>query len=145
MFLLRWPGKNGYQYATLLSTLEQLPPVQTWSAYDGRGAAEVEIKADKQGLRLPKRRKHSFAAQEALILLTDLAHNLLSWGHHGVLEQTLFADFGAYRMVDELFSIPGIVEFKEGKLPKVALRKSHPYADPTRQIVQDLLDFFATP
>ena len=145
VFLLRWPGKQGYHYATLLSTLEQRPPVQTWNAYDGRGAAEVEIKADKQGLRLPRRRKRSFAAQEALILLTDLAHNLLSWLHHGVLEQTAFADFGAYRIVDELFAIPGTVELKEGKLQKVALLKTHPYADPMRQIVHDLLDFFCNP
>jgi hypothetical protein len=145
VFVLRWPGKNGFLYGTLLSTLAQLQPVPTWQAYDGRGAAEVEIKADKQGLRLPKRRKRSFAAQEALILLTDLAHNLLSWVRHGVLEQTPFADFGTSRIVDELFCIPGTVEFKEGRLWKVALLKTHPYADSGRLIVQNLLDFFAIP
>ena len=36
----------------------------------------------------------SFPAQKALILLTDLAHNLLADFHHTVLAETPFADFG---------------------------------------------------
>jgi hypothetical protein len=142
VFVLRWPGKQRMHYGTLLSSLIQLSPDSTWALYDGRGAAEIEIKADKQGLRLPKRRKKSFAAQEGLILLTDLAHNILSWVHHWVLEKTSFADFGTERIVDELLCIPGQVEFMEGKLHKVALLKSHPYADEMRLILQNLLHFF---
>jgi hypothetical protein len=145
VFVLRWPGKKTLQYATLLSSLCELQPEATWHLYDGRGAAEVEIKADKQGLRLPKRRKHSFAAQEALILLTDIAHNILSWVHHWTLEDTAFADFGTARMVDELLCIPGSMEYMGGALYKVALLKTHPYADLMRPILQKWLDFFATP
>jgi hypothetical protein len=145
LFVLRWPGKKKLHYATLVSSLSQLSPEATWRLYDGRGAAEVEIKADKQGLRLPRRRKRSFAAQEALILLTDIAHNILSWVHHGILEDTPFADFGTERMVDELLCIPGTVEYMGGKLHKVALLNTHPYADLMRPILQNLLDFFASP
>ena len=47
--------------------------------YDERARIETEIKADKGGLLLPKRRKKQFEVQEALILLTDLAHNILAW------------------------------------------------------------------
>ena len=129
-------------YGTLVSTLLTLPPLATWHLYDGRGAIEIEIKADKQGLRLPKRRKYSFPAQEGLILLTDLAHNLVAWMHHWVLEDTVFADFGTERIVDELFHIPGRVEFKDGHIQKVALLKTHPYARPMQSILQNLLAFF---
>jgi len=72
VFVLRWPTRRGMGYGTLLSTLLTLTPEQTGCAYDGRGAAEVEIRADKQGLHLPTRRKMSFTAQEALVVLTDL-------------------------------------------------------------------------
>ena len=44
--------------------------------------------------------------------------------------------------LDELLCIPGQVEFVEEKLHKVALLKSHPYADEMRLILQNLLNFF---
>ena len=106
---------------------------------------EIEIKADKQGLRVPKRRKKSFRAQEGLVLLTDLAHNILSWMHHWVLKDSLFTDFGTKRIVDELMCIPGRVEFMDGKLHKVALLETHPYADDMRLVLKELLDFFENP
>ncbi len=146
VFVLRWANRKGkLRYGTLLSTLLELEAHSTWRLYDGRGAVEVEIKTDKQGLRLPKRRKKSFAAQEGLILLTDLAHNLLSWFHHWVLEETAFADFGAKRIVDELMCIPGRVEIVNGRLEKVVLLESHPYAEQMRLILQNLLKRFAIP
>jgi hypothetical protein len=145
VFALRWQGQNGLRHGTLLSTLFPLEPLATWRLHDGRGAMEVEIKADKQGLRAPKRRKKSFAAQEGLILLADLAHNILSWTHHWMLEDSPFADFGTERMVEELMCIPGRVEIMDGKLQKVALLETHPYADSMRLILGELLDFFDTP
>jgi hypothetical protein len=145
IFVLRWQAKQGLRHGSLLCTLPDLEPLSAWRLHDGRGAVEVEIKADKQGLRLPRRRKHSFPAQEALILLTDVAHNLLSWVHHWTLEETPFDDFGTQRMVDELLTIPGRIEFKGGRLHKVALLETHPYADPMRLILEKLLDHFDSP
>ncbi len=145
VFALRWQGKKSMRHGTLLSTLLELEPLPTWRLHDGRGAMEIEIKADKRGLRVPKRRKKSLAAQEGLILLTDLAHNILSWTHHWVLEDGPFAGFGAERMVDELMCIPGRVEVMDGKLQKVALLETHPYADSMRLMLGKLLDFFDTP
>jgi hypothetical protein len=142
VFVLRWASHQGMRHGTLLSTLLTLSPTTTWRVYDGRGAAEVEIRADKQGLHLPCRRKLSFTAQEALILLTDLAHNLLSWMHHWVLEDTPFTSFGTLRMVRDVFHIPGYLEFTRGRLTKVALLKSHPYAAPMCSILQKLLARF---
>lgn len=142
VFALRWLNQNGIRHGTLLSTLFELEPLSTWRLHDGRGAMEIEIKADKQGLALPKRRKKSFTAQEGLILLTDLAHNILSWTHHWVLRDSPFAGFGAQRMIDELMSIPGRVEIMGGRLHKVALLEAHPYADPMRPILGQLLAMF---
>lgn len=145
VFSLRWQGKKSARYGTLLSTLFELDPLPTWLLHDGRGAMEIEIKADKQGLRLPKRRKISFSAQEGLILLTDLAHNTLSWIHHWLLEDTPFANFGSKRIIDDLMSIPGRIEIMDGKLQKVALLQTHPYADPMRLVLDNLLDLFENP
>lgn len=145
VFVLRWSGKTEMFYGTLISTIPSLSPLATWHLYDGRGAAEIEIKADKHGLRLPRRRKSSFGAQEGLLLLTDIAHNLVSWMHHWVLEDTAFADFGAARIVNELFHLPGRVEIEGGHLQTVALLKSHPYAESMQGILQKLLDFFGNP
>jgi len=47
------------RFSTLLSTLFELDPLATFRLNNGRGAMEVEIKADKQGLRLPSRRKRA--------------------------------------------------------------------------------------
>lgn len=145
VFALRWQGKDKMRHGTLLSTLLQLEPLPTCRLHDGRGAMEVEIKADKQGLHLSKRRKKSFHAQEGLALLNDLGHNLLSWTHHWVLEDSPFADFGTKRMVDELMCIPGRVEIMDGKLRKVALLETHPYADSMCLILGNLLDYFGNP
>jgi hypothetical protein len=144
-FVLRWQTQRGLRHGTLLSTLSDLDPLATWRLHDGRGAIEIEIKADKQGLHVPKRRKRSLSAQEGLILLTDLAHNILSWFHHWVLEDTLFVDFGTKRMVDELMNIPGRVEIMDGRLHKVALLESHPYAGSMREILTKLLETYENP
>jgi len=47
--------------------------------YNQRGAAEIEqFRADKDGLHLSSHRKRSSRAQKAIVLLTDLTHNLLA-------------------------------------------------------------------
>ncbi len=49
-------------------------------AYDRRGGgAETQNRNDKQGLSLMHRNKHKFAAQEMLVLLAQLAHNVVIW------------------------------------------------------------------
>src|SRR5688572_11024566 len=39
--------------------------------YDGRAGIEADIKGDKRGLGIEKRRKKSFFAQEAVVLLSQ--------------------------------------------------------------------------
>lgn len=127
--LLRWLTESKQmQYATLVHSLLD----QDWhnipALYDGRGAMETEIKADKSGLLIPKRRKKRAAAQEALILLSDCAHNLLAWTRAWMFADSRFANFGPIGLINDVLSIPGEVIIKGGQLHMVALRESHPYA-----------------
>lgn len=79
-FVLRWQTQQGLlKYATLVCSIMDWSMTEVLAHYDDRGACETEIQADKHGLQLERRRKKHLAAQEALILLTDVAHNLLAW------------------------------------------------------------------
>jgi len=145
-YLLRWLSAKGeLNYASLISSLLALDPVSTLRLYDGRGADEGEIGSDKSGLLLPKRRKQSLVAQEALILLTDVAHNLLAWLRPWALQEGPLAGFGPKRLVADVLSIPGHLEFHQGRLAKVALWQAHPYAEPVQLALVRLLKYFDLP
>ena len=145
VYVLRWPSKQGPRYSTLISTLPDLAPLATWQAYDARGAAENEFRGDKQGLQLPKRRKRHWAAQMVLILLTDVAHNLLAWLQPAVLAEGPCAGFGPLRMVQDLLNIPGRLEFMGDDLHKVALLDTHPFAATMRSALTELLSKSSIP
>lgn len=82
--------------------------------YDDRGGAEVEqFRNDKSGLSMGARRKRSFTGQTGYILLTDLAHNLLSDFAHSGLVGSTFAGYGPKRIVRDLLHIPGHVSWGE--------------------------------
>lgn len=144
LFVIRWENQLGLRYGTLVSTLG-LDPEATLRLYDQRGAVEVEIKTDKQGLKATKRRKHHWQSQEALILLTDLAHNLLSWFHHWVLENGAFDAFGTKRIVCDLMSIPGRITEMGQTITMVSLWQLHPYASNMRLVLENLLNRFNNP
>lgn len=143
--LLRWlTESNQMQYATVVHSLLD----QNWQTipalYDGRGAIETEIKADKSGLLIPKRRKKHSAAQEALILLTDWAHNILAWSRHWMFADSRFANFGPVALVNDVLCMPGEVVMKGGQLQMVALRESHPYALEMTTCLAKLLEKFGS-
>jgi hypothetical protein len=128
---LRWLTESQQERcALLIHTLLDDEPLQVIACYDQRGGAmEVDsIKQDKFGLRLTQRRKHIWQAQEAWIILTDLAHNLLTWLHDWMLSDSSFEHYGNLRLVQDVLSIPGQVVFNGDKLQKVALQRSHPFA-----------------
>ena len=99
-------------------------------SYNLRGGAEVEqFRSDKSGLHLSARRKQRFTAQKALVLLTDLTHNLLSdFRYHG-LANSPFAGWGLKRIVRDLLAVPGRLYFEAGQLKRIELLETHPYAD----------------
>ena len=101
------------------------------SRYNNRGGAEVEqFRNDKLGLYLASRRKNNFLAQKGLILLTDLAHNLLADFHHKALIGSKFETFAQKRIVRDLLQIPGLLVFEGDKLKKISLLSTHPNSEP---------------
>jgi hypothetical protein len=72
--------KDGYSYAVIVTTDIEGELQQILSDYDARsGIPESSFCQDNQGLGLRKRRKHKFVAQQMLVLLSQLAHNLIQW------------------------------------------------------------------
>jgi hypothetical protein len=84
----------------------------TLYAYDLRGGGvETSIRGSKQGLGLTRRNKKRFVAQVMLVLLAQLAYNLLAWTRQDLARHAKkMQQFGPLRMVRDLFHIPGKLE-----------------------------------
>ena len=79
---IRMPKKkgDGYKHSVLVTTDMNADLHATVADYDGRsGVPESTFCQDNQGLGNRKRRKRRFVAQQMLMLLTQLAHNLIRW------------------------------------------------------------------
>ena len=122
VFVKRRLKDGAFVHSYYVSTLS-LPSKGLFMAqYDARGGAEVEqFRSDKSGLNLEARRKHSFLGQKGYILLTDLAHNLLSDFYFRALVGTQFEGFGPKRIVRDLLRMPGRLIFADGQLVRVEL------------------------
>lgn len=125
----RW-HKGRWKHSYYVTTLTFPSKRAFMDKYNQRGGAEVEqFRADKSGLHLSARRKQQFEAQKALILLTDLTHNLLSDFRHRALADSRFAQWGLKRIVRDLLAIPGRLHFEAGQLKRIELLSTHQYAD----------------
>lgn len=80
-------SKDGYYYAVVFSTHLDLPMTEVVSRYDGRAGVEADLKGDKRGLALAVIRKRRLAAQKVVVLLTQLAHNVLLWSRQWLAAQ----------------------------------------------------------
>jgi hypothetical protein len=107
-----------YGHSLLTTSLPQCSLMELAELYDDRAAIEAEFKADQGGLQLHRRRKPRLAAQEALVVLTDLAHNRLAWTRGWLFGNSPVADAGRYRIIKELFPIPGKILGPEGRIVK---------------------------
>ena len=129
-FVKRQLKKDELRHSYYISTLAYPSKLHYLRLYDDRGAAEVEqFRGDKHGLGLEARRKHSFTGQQGYILLTDLAHNLLSDFSHRALLDTPLAGFGPKRIVRDLLAFPGKLYFSEGRLRSVELLSQKQFAE----------------
>lgn len=111
--------------------VEAESPWAALAAYDLRGGGvETQNKGDKQGLGLGHRNKRHFAAQEMLILLAQLAHNLVIWTRNDLAQaDQRFSQYGIHRTVRDVFQIPGCVQIDaSGKIVAITLRDCHPLA-----------------
>jgi hypothetical protein len=129
--LRRWVDEKGKPYQDyLVTTLFGLGASQIAKLYDARrGGMESDIKGDKRGLGIEKRRKKSFFAQEAVVLLAQLSHNLIAWFKRWFLEGTAAGALGTERLVREVLAMAA--EVRVGRLSgkvRLNLPSLHPWA-----------------
>ncbi len=147
---VRWPRKDGtWEYAVVISTLtarEVLaetgqPPARAGDDqavtlayvrfYDARGGGvETAMKDDKQGLGLTKRSKRRFAAQQMVVLLGALAHNVLVWARGWLApHEPRLRRYGLKRLVRDVFQISGfLVRDAQGRVIRIVLNQRAPLA-----------------
>lgn len=77
--------------------------------YDQRGGGvETSFKESKQGLGMTTRTKKRFEAQQMLMLLGSLAHNVIVWARRW-LNVPQLQHYGLLRMVRDVFHISGFL------------------------------------
>ena len=75
------------------------------------GGVATACKGDKQGLALTKRNKQRCEAQQVLVALRQLAHNVLVWARRFLaVHAPRVRDFGIKRLVRDVFGVRGVVE-----------------------------------
>jgi hypothetical protein len=144
--VLRWLTQaNQVKYGIVICSIPTWTMADIIAHYDDRGACETEIQADKGGLRLERRRKKRLAAQEALVLLTDIAHNLLAWVPQWMFPNQPLAAFGTTRLIEDVFQLPGRLFFCQERLIEVQLNRLHPYAEAVAAGLERLITHFGHP
>lgn len=144
--VLRWRTPKGQiKHSTVVCSVVDWSLSQVVAHYDDRGACEAEIQADKGGLKLCQRRKKRLAAQETLVLLTDVAHNTLAWLSSGMFPDAPLSAFGTTRLIEDVLTIPGHLVFHGERLVEAQLNELHPYAAQTAVGLEWLLDHFGHP
>ena len=112
------------------------------SFYDARGGGvETAIKDDKQGLGITKRNKKRFEAQQMVMLLNELAHNVLIWAR-GWLAPRLpqLQRYGLLRLVRDVWHISGFVEHdRHGQIIRIVLNQLAPVARGLGMALKQLL------
>src|SRR5262245_31301451 len=158
---LRWKKKNGQTcYGVIISTLEPRDvilltkqPVDRVSekravmgasgAFDDQrgGTVEIEIKEDQQGVGMTKRSKKRFEAQQLVVLLNSLAHNLIVWARRW-LSATMpqLREYGFLRLVRDAFQVSGFVELDaQGEVIKIVLNQKSGWAKRCLNTLKGLL------
>ena len=111
-------------------------------AYDQRGGGiETANKDDKQGIGLGKRNKKRFEAQQMVLWLGTLAHNILVWARQWLQERApRLQGFGLKRLVRDVWQINGLVEQDAtGKVIRIVLNQAHYYASRVGEALQAML------
>ena len=142
-YAVRTPSRKkagGYQYAVVLTSRSDLDMLGTVDHYDDRAAVEADLKGDKYGLGLGVLRKRKLAAQRVLLLLEQLAHNVLLWARTWLAAYVpRLAHLGIVRLVREVWAIPGRVKLLGASVQRVRLRAAHPRAPDLCRALQAFL------
>src|SRR5947208_2982428 len=129
--------------ATEVLALTQLSPVSDTdpasvllayvSLYDQRGGGvETSFKGDHQGLGSTKRSKKRFEAQQMVMLLGSLVHNVVIWARQWLTQaasSTRLRHYGIVRMVRDVFHVSGFLVFDAlGHIVQIVLNRAAPLA-----------------
>ncbi len=108
--------------------------------YDQRGGGvETSFKGDRQGLGIGKRSKKRFAAQQMVMLLGSLAHNVIVWARHWLASPSLHR-YGTLRMVRDVFQISGFLLTDAcGQVTQLVLNQAAPLASALVRPLRELL------
>ena len=87
------------------------------------GGVETSGKGAKQGLGITKRNKKRFEAQQILVALGALAHNVLMWARAWLAPAApAVRRYGIQRLVRDLFGVAGAVETEPtGRVDRLVL------------------------
>ncbi len=97
--------------------------------YDQRGGGvETSFKGDKQGLGMSRRNKKRFEAQQIVMLLSTLAHNVIVWARRW-LACPILQHYGMLRMVRDVFHTSGfLLTDTSGQVTQIVLNEAAPLA-----------------
>jgi hypothetical protein len=110
--------------------------------YDERGGGvETTLKEDKQGLAVTKRAKKRWEAQQVLVYLSTLAHNVLIWAREWLAPQAPgLRRYGIKRWVRDVWRIYGLVEVDQhGQVQRIILNQAHRLAQQVVAALQALV------
>lgn len=141
---VRTPKKDGtWSYAVLVLTDTTAPLADLVLEYDQRsGTPENAFCQDYQALSLRKYRKSGFIAQQVLLLLAQLSHNLMIWMKTWFIEAVAAADGpenshpkttemlqnrGLKRLRRDILAIPGKVCFEGKKVVGIRINPLYPF------------------
>lgn len=134
------PTEGTYGYTVFFCSRMDLTPHAVLAQYDRRAGIEADLKSDKRGLGMVTIRKHQLPAQRLLIVLIDLAHNILTWAREWLgVHHPHLASFGIVRLIRDVFAIPGRVKIKEHTIERIRLREGHPHANVLAAVVTALV------
>ena len=111
--------------------------------YDLRGGGiQTSLKGDKQGLGLTKRNKKRFEAQQMVVLLGSLAHNVVVWARQW-LSSPKIQRYGILRMVRDVFHVSGSLRFDaSGSVVEIILNQqaglARSFLRPLRELLTPL-------
>ena len=114
------------------------------SLYDQRGGGvETSFKGDHQGLGSTKRSKKRFEAQQMVMLLGTLAHNVVIWARQWLTQTAAPAPlrhYGLLRMVRDVFHISGFLVMDAcGQISQIVLNQAAPLAPRLVDALRELL------
>jgi hypothetical protein len=110
--------------------------------YDLRGGGiETTFKQDRQGLGITKRNKKRFEAQQMMVQLNALAHNLIVWSRRWLVQQgAKIEHLGILRLVRDVFHLAGLIHFRrDGRIKRITLQQTDPFASSLCAGLQPLL------